>query len=98
MVIVGGYNVYPREVDDVLLMHPAVHEAATIGAPDAYRGEVVRSFVVLRPGASAGVEELLAHCARHLARYKAPVSIALLEALPKTTVNKIDKKALRERV
>ena len=98
MVIVGGYNVYPREVDDVLFMHPAVQEAATIGAPDAYRGEVVRSFVVLRPGASAGVEELLAHCARHLARYKAPVSIALLEALPKTTVNKIDKKALRERV
>ena len=96
MVIVGGYNVYPREVDDVLFMHPAVQEAATVGAPDAYRGEVVRSFAVLRPGASAGVEELLAHCARHLARYKVPVSITLLAALPKTTVNKIDKKALRE--
>ncbi len=97
MVIVGGYNVYPREVDDVLFMHPAVQDAATVGAPDAYRGEVVRSFVVLRQGAGASVEELVAHCAANLARYKLPVSITLLDALPKTTVNKTDTNALRER-
>jgi long-chain acyl-CoA synthetase len=96
MAIVGGYNVYPREVDDVLFMHPAVQDAATVGAPDAYRGEVVRSFVVLRPGASVTVDALLAHCAKNLAKYKVPVSIALLDTLPKTTVNKTDKKTLRE--
>jgi long-chain acyl-CoA synthetase len=95
MVIVGGYNVYPREVDDVLFMHPAVQDAATVGVPDAYRGEVVRCFVVLRPGISVTAEALLAHCARNLARYKLPVSIAVLDALPKTTVNKTDKMALR---
>ena len=98
MVIVGGYNVYPREVDDVLFMHPAVQDAASVGAPDVYRGEVVRSFVVLRAGATACEEDLLAHCAENLAKYKVPVSIALLDALPKTTVNKTDKNALRERV
>ena len=96
MVIVGGYNVYPREVDDVLFMHPAVVDAASVGAPDAYRGEVLRSFVVLRPDAGATVEELLAHCAQNLAKYKVPVTITVVDALPKTGVNKTDKKALRE--
>ncbi len=96
MAIVGGYNVYPREVDDVLFMHPAVQDAATVGAPDAYRGEVVRSFVVLRPGTGASVEELLAHCARNLAKYKVPASICLRDHLPKTTVNKTDRNTLRE--
>jgi long-chain acyl-CoA synthetase len=96
MAIVGGYNVYPREVDDVLFMHPAVLDAATVGAPDAYRGEVVRSFVVLRAGAAVSVEDLLAHCAKNLAKYKVPVSISLRDRLPKTTVNKTDRNALRE--
>ena len=95
MVIVGGYNVYPREVDEVLILHPAVQEAAAVGAPDAYRGEVVRAYVALRPGASATPEELLAHCAANLAKYKVPASIAIVDALPKTTVNKTDKKALK---
>lgn len=98
MVIVGGYNVYPREVDDVLFMHPAVQDAAAIGIPDAYRGEVVRAFVVLRQGVGTTVEELLAHCARNLAKYKVPESISILDALPKTTLNKTDKKALREKL
>jgi long-chain acyl-CoA synthetase len=97
MVIVGGYNVYPREVDEVLAMHSAVQEAAAVGAPDAYRGEVVRAFVVLRPGAVATPADIIAHCAKNLARYKVPVSVAILDALPRTTVNKTDKNALRER-
>ena len=96
MVIVGGYNVYPREVEEVLMAHPAVIDAAAVGIADAYRGEVLRAFVVLRPGANAGVDGLLEHCAKHLARYKIPVSMSILDALPKTTVNKTDKKALRE--
>jgi long-chain acyl-CoA synthetase len=96
MAIVGGYNVYPREIDEVLFAHPDVLEVAAIGAPDAYRGEIVRAFVVARPGRQPRVEDLLAHCRENLARYKVPASIALVAALPKTAVGKIDKKALRE--
>ncbi len=97
MAIVGGYNVYPREIDEVLFMHPAVLDAAAVGVADAYRGEVIRAYVTLRQDASATREDLLAHCARNLAKYKVPVSIEILEALPKTTVNKTDKVALRSR-
>jgi long-chain acyl-CoA synthetase len=97
MVIVGGYNVYPREVDEVLMLHAAVQEAAAFGVADAYRGEVVHAHVVLRAGASTSVDELLAHCAANLAKYKVPAKIALVDALPRTSVGKIDRKALRVR-
>ncbi len=97
MAIVGGYNVYPREIDEVLFLHPDVADAAAVGVPDSYRGEVIRAYVVLRPGAAATVDDLLAHCRANLARYKVPAAIEILTALPKTTVNKTDKKALRER-
>lgn len=96
MVIVGGYNVYPREVDEVLFMHDAVLDAAAVGVADAYRGEVIRAYVVLKPGADVDVDELLVHCAKNLAKYKCPVSVDIIDALPKTTVNKTDKNALRE--
>ena len=98
MAIVGGYNVYPREVDEVLFMHPDVADAAAVGAPDPYRGEVIRAFVVLREGARATAEDLDAHCRANLAPYKVPASIECLPALPKTTVSKTDKQALRARV
>jgi long-chain acyl-CoA synthetase len=97
MAIVGGYNVYPREIDEVLFAHPDVLEVAAIGVPDPYRGEIVRAFVVPRPGRQPSAESLLAHCRENLARYKVPASIALVASLPKTPVGKIDKKALRER-
>ncbi len=96
MAIVGGYNVYPREIDEVLYAHPEVLEAAAVGVPDSYRGEVIRARVVLRPGAAATTEDLLAHCVANLAKYKVPASITIVAALPKTTVGKIDKLALRE--
>ena len=95
MLIVGGYNVYPRELEEVLMQHAAVMEAAVVGARDAYRGEVPVAFVVLRPGASATEDELQAHCRANLARYKAPAGIRFLDALPKTSVAKTDKNALR---
>jgi long-chain acyl-CoA synthetase len=97
MAIVGGYNVYPREIDEVLFLHPDVADAAAVGVPDAYRGEVIRAFVVLRAGARTTVDDLLAHCRANLAPYKVPASIESLAALPKTTVNKTDKQALRAR-
>ena len=98
LVIVGGYNVYPREVEEVLFTHADVAEAAVVGQPDAYRGEVLRAFVVLRPGRAFDEEALKAFCAGQLARYKVPARIEALEALPKTGVNKTDKKVLKARV
>jgi long-chain acyl-CoA synthetase len=97
MVIVGGYNVYPREVEEVLCAHPAVAEAGVVGAPDAYRGERVLAYVALRPGQKTTPEALLDYCRERLARYKLPAAIEILDALPKTTVNKLDKLALKAR-
>ncbi len=98
LVIVGGYNVYPREIEEVLYTHPAVREAAVVGQPDAYRGEVLRAFVALREGQSASAEDLIEYCRQRLAKYKIPAALDILEGLPKTAVNKIDKKPLKERV
>ena len=95
MVIVGGYNVYPREVEDVLVGHPDVAEAAVVGAADDYRGEVLVAFVVARAGARIDLAALQAHCSQRLARYKRPLRWQLADALPKTAVNKTDKAALR---
>lgn len=95
LVISGGYNIYPREVDEVLYLHPDVAEAAAVGWPDSYRGEVIRAFVVLRPGAAVDEAGLIAHCQSNLARYKVPAVISILDALPYTGANKVDKKALR---
>ncbi len=95
LIFVGGYNVYPREVDEVLHAHPAVHEAAAVGAPDEFRGEVVKAFVALKPGAAATADEIKAWCAERLAPYKVPVAIEIVDALPKSGAAKIDKLALR---
>lgn len=94
MVLVSGFNVYPREVEEVLCLHPAVLEAAVIGVPDEYRGGLVKAFVVLRPGARVGEEALDAHCRRNLAAYKVPRRYVFAEKLPKTAVGKTDKKQL----
>ena len=96
MIIVGGFNVYPSEVEGVLYTHPAVMEVAVIGIPDAYRGEVVKACVVLKQGASATPEELIAHCTGGLAEFKVPAKLELRESLPKTAVGKILHRVLRE--
>jgi len=95
MAIVGGYNVYPREVDEVLFVHPAVKEAACAGVPDPYYGETIRACVVLKDGAQVTEDDLIRHCKANLARYKVPSRIVLVGALPRTTVGKIDRIALR---
>ena len=77
-------------------MHPAVLDAAVVGARDDYRGELPVAYVALRPGARAGGEELLAHCRANLARYKVPARIRILDALPRTSVAKTDKNTLRQ--
>ena len=97
MVIVGGYNVYPRAVEEVLFKHPAIHEAAVVGAPDDRLGEVLMAFVALRPDATLGEEEFFAYCAENLVKYRRPVRVTFMPMLPKTAANKIDKLALRAR-
>jgi long-chain acyl-CoA synthetase len=95
MAIVGGYNVYPREVEEVLFAHPDVADVAVIGVPDDYRGERLRACIVARPGAVPQAAALQAFCAERLSRYKVPAEVMLMTALPKTAVNKTDKAALR---
>ncbi|MEU0088470.1 AMP-binding protein [Streptomyces sp. NPDC006274] len=95
MINASGFKVWPREVEDVLYTHPAVREAAVVGVPDAYRGESVKAFVSLRPGASADGAELSAYCAERLAAYKYPRDVEVLPELPKTTSGKILRRELR---
>ena len=97
MIISSGYNVYPREVEEVLFMHPAVAEAAAIGIPDAYRGEAVKAFVVLRPGLSATEEEVIAFCRERLAPFKVPKHVEFAKDLPKSLIGKVLRRELRER-
>ena len=96
MIISGGYNVYPREVEDALYRHPAVAECAVIGVPDELWGEAVVALIVAKSGCAIGDEDLRAHCARELAGYKKPRGINVVTELPKTANGKVDKKALRE--
>ncbi|MGE0798755.1 MAG: long-chain fatty acid--CoA ligase [Lautropia sp.] len=95
LVIVGGYNVYPREIEEVLYGHPAIVEAAVVGQPDPYRGERLRAYAVRRTGSTVTEQELSEFCARRLAKYKIPSAFEFLPALPKSSVNKIDKKILK---
>ena len=95
MIIAGGYNTYPDEIDAVLVAHPAVLEAATVGIPDPKRGETVKSFVVLRPGQRATADELTEYCRRELAAYKVPRSFAFLDELPKSSALKILRRELQ---
>jgi len=98
MIVSGGENIYPREVEVALELHPAVLEAAVIGVPDERWGESVKAIVVLRDGAAATVDELIAHTRRHIAGYKKPRSIEFTESLPKLPNGKVDKTKLREAV
>ncbi len=98
LIISGGENIYPAEVESVLHAHPDIAEAALIGVPDAKWGEVGRAIVVLRQGARVQEAELAAFCATRLAKYKIPKAFVFVDALPKTAAAKVDKKALREKV
>ncbi len=96
MIIVSGFNVYPGEIESVLFTHPAVMEACVIGVPDAYRGEGVKAFVVLKPGTTATIDDLKEHCAKDLAEFKRPSQFEFRETLPKSAVGKILRRVLRE--
>ncbi len=97
MIISGGENIYSREVEEVLYMHPAVLEAAVVGVPDKNWGESVQALVVLKEGAAASEEEIIEFCKEHLASYKKPRSVEFRDSLPKTASGKIKKNEIRER-
>jgi len=95
LVIVSGYNVYPREVEEVLYRHPAVAEVAVIGEPDSRRGERLCALIVARAHAAPLAGDLSDFCAQHLVRYKIPAEFRIVSSLPKTAVGKIDRKVLK---
>jgi long-chain acyl-CoA synthetase len=96
VIIAGGFNIYPKEIDEVLFEHPKVLEACTIGAPDAYRGETVKAYVVAKPGENLTAEEVVQFCKERLAPYKVPKFIEFIDSLPKSAVGKILRRELRD--
>lgn len=96
LIIAGGFNIYPREVEEVLMSHPAVLEAAAVGLPDAYRGESVHAVVALKPGMKATEAEIIAHCRKDLSAYKVPRSVEFRSELPKTAAMKILRRQLAQ--
>ncbi|OAT85251.1 class I adenylate-forming enzyme family protein [Desulfotomaculum copahuensis] len=98
MLICGGYNIYPREVEEVLYTHPAVLEAAVLGVPDAVKGEIPGAYIMLKNGVEASAEELIRYCKEKLAPYKAPRFVQFVSDLPRGPSGKILKRILREKL
>lgn len=98
LIVASGFNVYPREVEEVLFAHPAVQEAAVVGAPDEYRGETVAAFIILKPGIPATEEtkqDIVAYCKKNLTGYKVPKIIEFRETLPKSIIGKVLRRELK---
>ena len=96
MIIAGGYNIYPIEIDNVLFDHPKILEACAVGVPDEYRGETLKAFIVTKEGETLTEEEVLTYCRETLAPYKIPKTIEFVKELPKTVVGKILRRELRD--
>ena len=96
MIIRGGENIYPREIDEVLYQHPAIAAAATIGIPDPLYGEEVAAFIVLKNGAKVTEQDLIDHCRKDLADYKCPKTIHIVTDIPKGPTGKLLKRELAE--
>ncbi len=98
MIIASGFNVYPREVEEVLFQYPDIAEAAVVGVPDEYRGETVAAFIVLKPGIEPSEETrkaIVAFCKQELASYKVPKMLEFRESLPKSIIGKVLRRELR---
>jgi long-chain acyl-CoA synthetase len=96
VILVGGYNVYPREVEEVMHLHPKVREAAVIGVASRHGGEMVKAFVVLEQGETASADEIIAFCKGELAAFKAPRIVEFRDELPKSLIGKVLRRHLRE--
>jgi long-chain acyl-CoA synthetase len=96
MIIASGFNVYPRDIDEVLYAHPKIKEACAVGIPDPYRGETIKAFIVPREGETLTAEEVIVFCREKLAAYKVPKQVEFMEDLPKSTIGKVLRRKLRE--
>jgi long-chain acyl-CoA synthetase len=96
MILSGGFNVFPRDVEEVLYLHPKVREAAVIGIPDAFQGECVKAYVVPRDGELPSAEEIITFCRKHLVVYKVPTQVEFRDSLPKTLIGKVLRRVLME--
>ena len=95
LIIAGGFNIYPREVEEVLFEHPQIKEAVVIGMPDEYRGETVKAFVVLKEQAAVTEQEIIDYCRQRMAAYKVPREVEFRGSLPKSGVGKYLRRELR---
>ncbi len=96
LIIVGGFNVFPREIDEVIARHPKVKEGIAVGIPDEYKGERIKAYIVLKDGESATEDEFREYFRKHLAPYKVPSEVEFRDSLPKSAIGKILRRALRE--
>jgi long-chain acyl-CoA synthetase len=96
MIIAGGYNIYPVELDDVLMSHPKILEACAVGIPHEYRGETVKAFIVTKEGETLTEEDVTRYCKENLAAYKVPKIFEFVAELPKSTVGKVLRRKLKE--
>lgn len=96
MIIAGGFNIYPREIEEILYEYPKVKEAVVAGIPDPYRGETVKAYIILKDGETATEQEIIEFCKKNLAKYKVPTAVEFRKELPKTLVGKILRRALIE--
>lgn len=96
MIIVGGFKVFPRDVEEVLFTHPKIQDVSVVGVKDEYSGEAPKAFVVLKPGQTATAQEILDFCAQNLAKFKVPKSVEFRDALPKTIIGKVLRRTLQE--
>ena len=96
MIIAGGYNIYPVELDGVLMGHPKILESCTIGLPHEYRGETVKAFIVVKEGQDLTEDEVVAYCKENLAAYKVPKIFEFIDELPKSAVGKILRRKLKD--
>ena len=96
IIIASGFNIIPREVEEVLFEHPKVQEAVVAGVPDMYRGETVKAYIVLKPGETATPDEIIAFCKERLAAFKTPKYVEFRSELPKTMVGKFLRRVLVE--
>jgi long-chain acyl-CoA synthetase len=96
LIIAGGYNIYPKEIDETLMTHPQVLEVCAIGVPDEYRGETVKVFVVPKPGQAMTAEDVVSFCRERLAPYKVPRIVEFLDTLPKSAVGKVLRRELKD--
>jgi long-chain acyl-CoA synthetase len=96
MIIAGGFNIYPREIDEILYEHPKIKEACAVGLPDPYRGETVKAFIVPREGERLTEKEVVAYCREKLAAYKVPKQVEFVEELPKSAIGKVLRRELKD--